>query len=204
MIEVFADVCCPFTWVGLRRLLAARDARGLTLPVRVRAWPLEWINRQAFDVDHVRAEVDALRESVAPDLFTGLDPARFPRTSIPAFGLTAAAYALGDTVGERAALRLREALFEEGADAGDPAVLAALAAELGVSPPSVEATEAAVRADFEEGRERGVIGSPHYFAGTGPGWFCPGLEIARTADGRFVVEQGRERLTLFLDTVLGG
>ena len=95
-IEVYAEVGCPFTHVGLHRLLQQRDARGSDVRVRVRAWPLEWVNNRPLDPGFVAREVDALRETVAPDLFYGFDPATFPATSIPAFGLAAAAYSLDD------------------------------------------------------------------------------------------------------------
>ena len=40
------------------------------------------------------------------------------------------------------------------------------------------AHEEAVRASWEEGKAREVIGSPHFFTNTG-GFFCPALEIKR-------------------------
>jgi hypothetical protein len=41
-IEVFADVVCPFTHVGLRRLVAYRRQKHREdIAIRVRAWPLE-------------------------------------------------------------------------------------------------------------------------------------------------------------------
>ena len=51
-LEVFADISCPFTHVGLKRFthvglkrvvheLAASDGQ---IDIVVRAWPLEWVN----------------------------------------------------------------------------------------------------------------------------------------------------------------
>ena len=91
-IEVFADIVCPFTHVGLRRLVEARDARSAHSTIRVRAWPLEWVNGRPFDAEVVGHEIEALRSDVAPEMFAGFDAAHFPRTSMPAFGLVAAAY----------------------------------------------------------------------------------------------------------------
>ena len=54
-------------------------------------------------------EIDALRATVAPDLFAGFDPKTFPRTSIPAFGLAAAAYRVDDATGEAVSFALRNA-----------------------------------------------------------------------------------------------
>ena len=76
---------------------------------------------------------------------------------------------------------MRTALFEEGCNVGDEAVLADLAAAHGVGP-ATEVDDQAVLDSLDEGRRRGVIGSPHFFAGDG-GFFCPTLDIQRTGDG---------------------
>lgn len=176
-IEVFADVVCPFTHVGLRRLQAIRRARARHQPsLRVRAWPLEWINGRPIDLDLVAEEVCALRRDVAPGLFRGFDPGTFPRTSLPAFGLASAAYAVSDVVGEAVSLMLRDALFEHGVDVSDERVLQGMARELGVRLLGAAALDQAVRVDWERGRARGVKGSPHFFVGDRD-WFCPSLDI---------------------------
>ncbi len=176
-VEVYADVWCPFTHVALRRLTEMRRARACAVPVRVRAWPLEWINGHPLEPTVVAAEIDGLRASVAPEIFAGFDPARFPATTIPALGLAAAAYATGDDVGDALSLRMRDALFEEGRDIADERELRAIAREFGVEPPPPEVARAAVRADWDAGRARDVLGSPHFFAG-GRNWFCPSLRIS--------------------------
>ena len=55
-----------------------------TVVLRVRAWPLELVNGEPLAADLVAEEVRELREQVAPDLFAGFDPTRFPATSLPA------------------------------------------------------------------------------------------------------------------------
>jgi predicted DsbA family dithiol-disulfide isomerase len=179
-IEVFADVVCPFTHVGLRYLFDARRRHGSARAIRVRAWPLELINGAPLDPAVVTHEIDGLKH-VAPDAFGGFDPAQFPATSIPAFGLAAAAYAIGDDAGERASLALRDALFEHGADIGDVEVVARIGRELGVPMLDRADAEIAVRADWELGRARGVRGSPHFFSDGGD-WFCPGLHITKLGE----------------------
>ena len=181
LIEVYADIVCPFTHVGLRRLVEARDAGGSHAPIRVHAWPLEWVNGAPVAAGLVAAEIEALKAAVAPDLFTGFDEERFPRTTIPALGLAAAAYRVGDVAGERASLGLREALFEKGRDLTDPEQLLEIGNELGVEPLSGPAAVAAVRADWERGRARNVQGSPHFFVGDRD-WFCPSLRIRHEGD----------------------
>ena len=92
VVEVFADVTCPFTHVGLRHLVDVRAERDRPdVHLRVRAWPLEVVNGQALDAGFVAEEVDDIRDQVAPDLFAGFTVAAFPATSLPALALAAAA-----------------------------------------------------------------------------------------------------------------
>ena len=176
-IQVFADVRCPFAHVGLQRLLSETTRRGFGRPLRIRAWPLELVNAAPLDPGLIAEEVDALRTQVVPDLFAGFDVHRFPATSIPALALTAGAYAIGPELGERVALSLRWALFEEGRDIAAPDVLLDIAEGHGMAlPHNCEVDR--VRDDWAEGRQRGVVGSPHFFVGT-TGWFCPALHIER-------------------------
>lgn len=195
-VEVFADVLCPFTHVGLHTLVDRRTDRQLVQPrLRIRAWPLELVNGAPLDPHHIDAEITALRASVRPDLFSGFSVEKFPSTSMPAFALTAAADRTGDPVTvEQVGMALRDALFEEGIDIGQPRNVAAIAARFGLEPLDVESTDAAVRADWNEGTARGVVGSPHFFTSDGGSWFCPGLDISRDTRGDFVVawKQGSE------------
>ena len=180
-IEVFADVRCPFTHVGLRRLVQRREQLGRTNVVHVRSWPLELVNDEPLDPIMIGEEVAALRAQVAPDLFTGFDPNRFPPTSIPALMLAAAAYDHSLAAGEQVSLALRDALFEDGADIADPTVLARVGAAAGIALPLATA-RSKVLADWHEGRDRGVIGSPHFFVGD-EDMFCPSLEISHIDGG---------------------
>jgi predicted DsbA family dithiol-disulfide isomerase len=176
-IEVYADIVCPFTHVGLRRLSEARHERGVARSLRVRAWPLEWINGVELGADLVAREIEALRAQVAPDMFAGFDATVFPLTSIPALGLAAAAYAVDDTTGAAMSMALRDALFERGENIADPDVLLDVARMFDVTPFDAARAEQTVRCDWERGKARGVQGSPHFFVGD-TGWFCPSLDIA--------------------------
>jgi predicted DsbA family dithiol-disulfide isomerase len=178
LIEVFADVSCPFTHVGLRRLVDRRRMLGRSEPrVLVRAWPLELVNGVPLDPGLIAEEVDALRQEVAPDLFGHFDPAAFPATSLPAFALAATAYRRDLATGETVSLELRTALFEEGRDVAEPAVLADLARRHRLPSPS-EADEQQALSDWHDGAGRGVVGSPHFFFAERDA-FCPTLEISR-------------------------
>lgn len=203
-VEVFADILCPFTHVGLHTLIDRRSERGLAEPrLRIRAWPLELVNGQPLDAHHIGAEITALRASVRPDLFDGFSVDTFPSTSMVAFALTAAADRTGDPVlAEEVGMALRNAVFEDGLDIGLPEVVEPIAARFGLDPLDADATAAAVRADWEDGRARGVIGSPHFFTGDGQSWFCPGLDISRDDVGNFIVawKPGSEA---FVESVFG-
>ena len=184
-VEVFADILCPFTHVGLRRLVERRSELGRDDPVLVvRAWPLEVVNGRPLTPDAVAEEVLELTASVAPDLFAGFDASGFPTTSLPALALAARARRSGPRVGERCSLALRHALFEEGRDISDSEELARIAAECGIDGARGE-DHAAVLADLERGRSLGVVGSPHFFIDD-VGFFCPGLDIGRV-DGRLEI-----------------
>jgi predicted DsbA family dithiol-disulfide isomerase len=174
VIEIFADVRCPFTHVGLRRLVERRDASGADFGLWLRAWPLELVNEAPLDPSLIAAEVAELRRQVARDLFTGFDPAAFPGSSLRALGLAATAYARAAHLGETVSLRLRDALFEQGRDIGQPGELGQIADGLGL--PRGLADQASVLSDWHEGRARGVIGSPHFFVGD-DSYFCPTLHI---------------------------
>jgi predicted DsbA family dithiol-disulfide isomerase len=201
-IEVYADIGCPFAHVGLRRLVARREELGRSdVVLRVHAWPLELVNGTPLDPAFIAEEVEVLRDTVAPDLFVGFSEAAFPGSSLPGFDLASAAYRLGDAVGERVSLALRTALFEEGRDVADPAVLAEIGAAHGVTVDPAPA-RAAVLAEWEAGRARGVRGSPEFLVG-GEAWFCPVLDIARV-DGELQVRVDEATMPRFLDACFAG
>jgi predicted DsbA family dithiol-disulfide isomerase len=184
-ITVFADVTCPFAHVGLTRILAHRDALGPeAAPVHVRAWPLEVVNGAPLTGEELAPKVEALRRDVAPDLFGGFAPDRFPASSLPALAAEHAAYRAGLPQGMAFSLAVRRLLFEEGRDISEPALLAALAARLDL-PPATADDRSAVEVDHREGVDRGVLGSPHFFTSSGS-FFCPTLDIRHDAAGYHV------------------
>ena len=195
-LEVFADITCPFTHVGLQRLVEERTARGGGPDLRVRAWPLELVNDAPLQGSVLAPKVAALRGSVAPDLFAGFDPDRFPTTSLPALDLAAAAYAVSPAIGEQVSLLLRHALFEGGQDISDPAVLAGIADQVGGVPISGD-ERATVLDEWADGRARGVIGSPHFFLDGGD-VFCPALDISHTDAGELDIRIDRDGFEDFL------
>ena len=134
VIEVFADVGCPFTHVGLRRFVEHRAASGRhDVTLHVRSWPLEVVNGQPLDAHFIAEEVDDIRGQIAPSLFAGFVESSFPTTFLPALTLAAAAYEQDLATGEEISLTLRDLLFEQGIDIGQVELLQRLASERGIS-----------------------------------------------------------------------
>ncbi len=200
MIEVYADIWCPFTHAGLQRLVARRNEVGSQRRLRVRPWPLEIVNGSPMDAASTGEKAADLRAQVAPNSFAGLNAHTFPSTTLPALALVEAAYAVSDEVGEAMSLELREALFERGIDISKPEVLAGIAEALSVPQPG-EAEAAAVLESLELGKQRGVVGSPHFFTDDG-NYFCPALNISRE-DGHLKISADIEAFQQFIEAAFG-
>lgn len=200
-LEVFADVSCPFTHVGLVRFVRERERRGLTGPVLwVRPWPLELVNGEPLTGPGIGPKVAALRASVAPDLFAGFDAETFPSSTLPVLAAEAAAHRVDPVIGERFSLAVRDALFERGLDPTSPAVLDGLLADHGIDPGSLDPGE--VLDGWREGRDRNVVGSPYFFTGSA-GWFCPSLSIDHD-DAGYAISVDVDGFEAFLTTVFDG
>ena len=190
ILEVFADITCPFTHVGLKRVVEHIAETERPIAVHVRAWPLEWVNGSGLEVAAVEMKAQALSEQLGVDDFSGLRHDCWPASTIPALELAAAAYARDMATGLAVSLELRAALFERGVDVGDAEVLERIAAQHGLAGRAAWPSDA-VQADYDEGRRRGVSGSPHFFVGQ-DNFFCPALDLGHDAEGN---------LTAKLDTV---
>ncbi len=197
VIEVFADIWCPFAHVGLRAIEEQRARTGRTdVAIWVRAWPLELVNGAPLDPAVTWEHADDLREQVAPTMFRNLDVDRFPSSTLDALALANRAYRTDLQLGERVSFALRDALFEEGRDISDQATLEYLARDLGVVMPH-DTDRADVVADWHEGGRRGVLGSPHFFCGD-TDVFCPSLDITKDPVEGVSVIRDVSRLTEFL------
>jgi len=203
IIDVYADVSCPFAHFSLRRFTERRREAGAGhVRLRVHAWPLELVNGEPLAAGKVADEIADLRAQVAGDLFVGFDPDAFPSTTILALGTATFGYDAGAEIGEAFDLAIRDALFEHGTPIGDPDVLAELAARFDLEVPDPAAARAAVDADFAEGRRRGVTGSP-YFLVDGSPFFCPALDIQRRGE-HLRIDVDHAELDRFIDRALGG
>jgi len=194
-IEVFADITCPFTHVGLKRVVQHVSEMAEPADVIVRAWPLEWVNGTPLAVDAVVVKAHALSEQLGVDDFAGLRADAWPTTTIPALNLAADAYGRDPATGLAVSLELRSALFEHGENIGDPVVLARIAAAHELDAPATEAS-AAVQADYDGGRERGVKGSPHFFVASDD-FFCPALDLGHDDEGHLTARFDAEMLAEF-------
>lgn len=191
MIEVFADIWCPFAHAGLRTVARRRAERGLAVPIVVRAWPLELVNGAPLDPRTTLDHVQELRDQVAPDLFRDFDVDNFPTSTLEALALVERARRESQELAERVSFEVRIALFEAGLDISDPIVLSRLADTFDISMPD-DSDRSAVIADWHEGQARGVKGSPHFFCGDLDS-FCPSLDISRSP--------GAAHLTIASDTI---
>ena len=197
VIEVYADIWCPFAHVGLGAVVRRRDQLGRSdVGLRVLAWPLELVNGTPLDPKATAEHVRVLRTQVAPDLFTHFDPDHFPRTTLPALALVAAAYRRDDTTGEAVSLALRNALFEYGHDISHPDLLANMAIQHGVDAPTAD-DEKAVSAQWHHGESLGVKGSPHFFCGDADA-YCPSLDISKDETGHLLLQRNLAVLDGFL------
>ena len=198
VVEVYADITCPFTHVGWQRFVEGRAAVGRPdLTLRVRPWPLELVNGKPLGADFVAEEIEEIRPQVAEHLFLGFDTASFPSSTLAAHALAEAAYDLGLDVGESVSLELRKLLFEEGADVSDAVELAALDARHNIV--TAKSTNDVIDA-YQTGITRGVKGSPHFFVGSAD-FFCPGLDIQRDSDGHLHVTADPETFDRFFAAI---
>jgi predicted DsbA family dithiol-disulfide isomerase len=197
-IDVFADITCPFAYVGLHHVIDHIAELDRPVSVVVRSWPLEWVNGSGLAVDGVETKAAALREQLGVDLFNGLAPDRWPSSTIPALALAAAAYDLDSATGLAVSLELRTALFELETDISDIGALREIARAHGIE--FDPGDDRAVRADYEAGRARGVKGSPHYFVAD-TDFFCPALDLGRDADDHLIARFDPDGLARFLASV---
>lgn len=177
-LEVFADITCPFTHIGLKKVVAEL---GGAVEVVVRSWPLEWVNGAPLEAAAVETKITALHDQLRTDDFTDFRQDRWPATTIPALNLAAAAFDVDAETGLAVSLALRDAVFEHGQDVSDPEVLASIATQFSLDPPATAAS-ARVQADYDDGKRRGVRGSPDFWVGDEE-FFCPALTLGHDDSG---------------------
>lgn len=196
MLEVYADLWCPFAHVGLRTAAKLRDELSPGTALLIRAWPLELMNGQALNADKTAGNVEALRNAVAPELFQNFKTRVMPASTIQGLALIEAANDKDPVLGERIGLGLRNLLFEHGVKIDNLELLRGIARQNGLDP-SVVDDHALVKRRWEEGRSKGVVGSPHFFSDHAD-LFCPLLEISRDEMSSLHISRNSERMSEFL------
>lgn len=171
-IEIYADVVCPWCWIGERRLFKALAGRE-DVSVRWRAFQLdptsasaglplvEWLGSRYGGEANAHRMFDRVTQVArGEDLTLNFDKAIAANT----FDAHRLIWKAGETGVQREMVEaLHKAHFTDGLDIGAPEVLSAVAFELGV--PDVAATDegvSEVRAELELGRELGVTGVPMF------------------------------------------
>jgi len=200
VVEVFADITCPFTHVGLPRVATRLADADSSIILRVRAWPLEWVNGSPLEPGPVADKAAVLRAGLGIEQFSGLDLNSWPSTTIPALNLAAAAHDIGPEVGLVVGRELRDALFEGGRDISDPDVLGDIAARHGLPEPGTEPSQS-VLDDYAEGKRRGVRGSPDFFVGDDE-FFCPALDLGHDRAGSLTAQFDVAGLDAFISQVI--
>jgi len=171
-VEIYADVVCPWCWIGERRLFQALSAVD-GVSVRWRAFQLdpsapstgtplvEWLGRRyGGEVNARRMFDNVTRVARGEDLTLNFDKAIAANT-FDAHRLIWRAYGLG--IQREMVEALHKAHFTDGLDIGSRDVLSAIALDLGV--PSFLSTDqgvAEVQSDLELGRSLGVTGVPMF------------------------------------------
>lgn len=193
-IDVWSDIHCPWAFIAVHRLRAARDKHGLDVVFAPRAWPLEWVNRQGTPRGIVTTETAALA-SHEPELFNAYQAESWPSTFLPAFELVAAARRVhGPRAAEDVEYALRLAFFRESIDVSIQVGLhdaLGLAHEINpeVDPERVldvwlrENPRADVADDFRTSKALPIQGSPQIFWPDGSTTHNPGMTDHRWSGG---------------------
>jgi predicted DsbA family dithiol-disulfide isomerase len=180
VLTVFSDLHCPWAYVFSIRLRRARAGIDRP-PVAWRCWPLELVNDRGTPWDTVTLEIPVLAQ-LEPDHFAAPRRQSWPSTLLPAMeALKVAGELGGPRVADRFDEAARRAFFLDRRDLSLRPTLADVAADAGLDRSRfLDAFDdgghrRSVIADWQEGRRRGVEGSPHAFLPDGSAVFNPGI-----------------------------
>ena len=197
VVDVVSDIVCPWCYVGVKSVLAARDALKDEYDIAVRFRPYQLnpdvpepgVCRDAYyahkfpDAAKLAAAREAIRANARASGFD-FDPAapeHLPNT-LKAHQLIAAAASAG--VQTEMTLALYEAFWDRLADIGDDETLAAIAEDVGLrraeAIDALSRTGPTVAAEAEAWRRAGVSGVPTFIVGERTG-FSGGMPPASMA-----------------------
>jgi predicted DsbA family dithiol-disulfide isomerase len=180
VLTVFSDLHCPWAYVFTIRLRRARAEIGQP-PVAWRCWPLELVNERGTPWETLSQEIPVLTQ-LEPDHFAPPRRETWPSTLLPAMeALKVAAELGGPEAADRFDQAARRAFFLDRRDLSIRPTLLDLGAEAGLDRDAFRDAfdggghRRSVVADWQEGRRRGVEGSPHAFLPDGTAVFNPGI-----------------------------
>jgi predicted DsbA family dithiol-disulfide isomerase len=180
VLTVFSDLHCPWAYVFSIRLRRARAGVGEP-PVAWRCWPLELVNQRGTPWQTLSQEIPVLTQ-LEPDHFAAPRRETWPSTMLPAMeALKVAGELGGPEAADHFDQAARRAFFLDRRDLSLRPTLADLAAESGLDRTRfLDAFDGgghrrSVVADWQEGRRRGVQGSPQVFLPDGTAHFNPGI-----------------------------
>ena len=176
-VEVWADVICPFCWIGKRRLENAARRLGLEMELVHRAFELnpaarapvplpEYLAQRFGGAENARAAMERTTRLAAGEGLAFDMPRAIASPTFDAHRLVLHAQARGR--GPEALERLMRAHFSEGLDLSDHATLVRLAGEVGLDPDEAARMLAGqdhavqVREDELTARGMGIGGVPFF------------------------------------------
>jgi predicted DsbA family dithiol-disulfide isomerase len=188
-IQVWSDLLCPFSYVGLLRLRRARARRGLDGAVRLehRVFPLELFNgphprrgtdTEAVGLGQIEPEAEFRVWTATNDLY--------PHTVLLAAEAVRAAAAQGPAAAEELDLALRRAFWTQSRSIAHRQVILEVAGELPAGTLDVAALAAAldsgrhrvdVMTDYAIAQTDAIAGSPTFRFPDGTAVSNPGIQV---------------------------
>ncbi|MBN9071176.1 MAG: DsbA family oxidoreductase [Rhizobiales bacterium] len=180
IVDVVSDVVCPWCYIGQKRLARAVEAvPDLAVSVRWRPYqldptiPKEGRDRRRYMIDkfgseeriaEIHARIEELGRAEGIDF--AFDRIKVAPNTLDAHRVIRWAGGAGEAVQDALVRRLFALNFEEGADVGDPEVLASAAGEAGLDAATVaamlatDADKAEVEEEIATASRMGISGVP--------------------------------------------
>ena len=181
MLTVYSDLNCPWAYLFSIRLRRTLERQARPAQVQWRSWPLELVNERGTPWSIVSSEIPVVAQ-LEPAHFSAPDRDSWPSTLLPAMEAVKVADAVGGSAAaDRYDAAARRAFFLDKRDLSLRSTLIELAGETGLDRERFRAEldgggqRRAVIADWHDGRERGVQGSPHVLLPDGSDVFNPGI-----------------------------
>ncbi|HYB92174.1 MAG TPA: DsbA family oxidoreductase [Candidatus Binataceae bacterium] len=178
-IAMYSDFICPFCYIGFEVIRNLRSEFDIKLQWRGFQIHPEW-PAEGIALDKVRSAVDLDARRAAWPRIAALAEAEGLEMKAPTLlansraALLLAEFANDQGCGEEFEARVYRAYFNDGANIGDPALLARIAAEAGLDPAAVAEMmksphyETRLKDNALEADRRGISGVPTFLIGEYP------------------------------------